>query len=429
MKFALKSLSVVLAGLLFAPACMGAARPELVREVLEGKRHEARASWWGFDAEDSTDCLQQAINSKVKRLIIDRQKSPWMTRPLTGVSNQEIVLQKGTELAARKGAFKRKGDCLLTFPGCENIIIRGKKKDRGKTARIRMRKEDYQSEAYEQSEWRHGLSFSACRNVLIQDLAIEQTGGDAIYLGTSPGRGPNRNVVIRRVDCNGNHRQGISVISAQDILTEDCLLRNTRGTAPEAGIDFEPNTPGESLVRCVVRNCVAENNAGTGYQICPQTMNSSSPLISIDIENCVSRGNMQHGVHLCSAPKDAPRGLLRISRFTSDRDRMAGLSVQFNPWDGVRVEMKDSELRDCARDDTFFPPIYVQGSGADRGPAGNIHFTRVTVRDDVDRPFFRIRVNSESGVKAITGKITLKRRGATEAIKLDEARLREFSRG
>ena len=428
MNSVLKPLTFALAGLLFAPACMGAPRPELVREVLEGKRHEARASWWGFDAQDSTQYLQQAINSKVKTLIIDRQKSPWMTRPLTGVSNQEIVLATGTELAALKGAFQRKGDCLLTFPGCENITIRGEKKDRGKTARIRMRKEDYQSEAYEKSEWRHGLSFSACRNVLIQDLAIEQTGGDAIYLGTAPGRGPNRNVVIRRVDCNGNHRQGISVISAQDLLIEDCLLRNTSGTAPQAGIDFEPNAPGESLVRCVVRNCVAENNAGTGYQICPQTMNSSSPLISIDIENCVSRGNTQHGIHLCSAPKNAPRGLLRISRFTSDRDRMAGLSVQFNPWDGVRIEMKDSELRDCARDDAFFPPIYVQGSGADRGPAGNIHFTRVTVRDDVDRPFFRIRVNSESGVKAITGEITLKRRGATEAIKLDEARLREFSR-
>ena len=33
------------------------ARPELVREVLAGTRSEARVSWWGFDAADSTEIL------------------------------------------------------------------------------------------------------------------------------------------------------------------------------------------------------------------------------------------------------------------------------------------------------------------------------------------------------------------------------------
>ena len=90
------------------------ARPRLVQEVLDGKRDEALASWWGFDPNDSTEFLQKAIHSNVRKLIVDRQASAWLTRPLAGVSDQEIVLEAETELMATKGAFRGKGQCLLT---------------------------------------------------------------------------------------------------------------------------------------------------------------------------------------------------------------------------------------------------------------------------------------------------------------------------
>lgn len=413
----------VLCGLLSAAVsteAQGNARPEWVQEVADGKRTEARASWWGFDEKDSTAFLQSAINSKVKKLIIDRQASPWVTRPLTGVSDQEIILEEGTELVALKGAFQAKSDCLLGFQNCDNITIRGEKKG-GTPARIRMHKVDYQSGAYEKSEWRHGLVICGCQNVLIQDLVIEKTGGDGIYLGATQKRNVNLNVVIRRVDCDGNHRQGISVISAENLLIEDCLLRNTDGTDPKSGIDFEPNSPGESLVNCVMRNCVSENNAGTGYAICSQYLNSGSRPMSIRLENCVSRNNKQHGIHLCSAPKDPPGGLLRITDFVSEKDGMAGLSVQFNPSDAARVELENVVIRDAALKDDFFPPLYVQGIGSETRPPGNIHFKNVTIQDDRDRPILRIRDGKENKWKDITGEIVLVRNGKKETIRIDDA--------
>jgi hypothetical protein len=427
MKRAFLLVGIVLAGLLCVPASAAAkdfARPELVRDVLAGKRDEARVSWWGFDAKDSTDFLQAAINSKVRKLIVDRQASAWVTRPLTGVSNQEIVFEAGTELVAMKDAFRPKGDCLLSFSGCEHVTIRGEKQDGGKSARIRMHKQDYQSEAYEKSEWRHGLVFLACHNVLIEDLVIEKTGGDGIYLGTAPGKGPNRDVVIRRVDCDDNHRQGISVISAENLLIEDCLLRNTSGTDPQSGIDFEPNNAEDSLVKCVVRNCVAENNAGRGFEICPQFLSSRSKPTSIHLENCVSRKNTLHGIHVCSAQKDAPVGLLSITHFVSDHDGMAGLSVQFNPCDGLRIELEDAVIRDSALHESFFTPLYVQGVPSDDRPAGNIHFKRVVVKDDLDRPILRISDRRGKGLKDVTGEIVLERKGRKEIITVDDAWLK-----
>jgi hypothetical protein len=269
------------------------------------------------------------------------------------------------------------------------------------------------------------LNFSGCQNVRIEDLTIEQTGGDGIYLGPTWDKHPNVDVVIRRVDCNDNHRQGISVISAEGLLIEDCRLRNTDGTAPRAGIDFEPNSPDDSLINCVVRRCVAENNAGTGYQVCPQSMSSRSKPISIYLENCVSRGNKQHAVHLCSAPKDPPGGLLRITHLVSENDGMAGLCVQCNPYNAVRIEMEDSVIRDSAREDTFFHPIYVQG--ADSGLAGNIHFKNVTIKDDLDRSFIRIRNRKGAKLKDVTGDIILERNGRKDTITIDDALLDKIS--
>ncbi len=398
----------------------GVARPDLVREVVDGKRQEAKVSWWGFDANDSTEFLQKAINSGVRKLIVDRQSSPWVTRPLTGVSNQEIVFESGTQLVALKGAFHGESDCLLTFDQCRNITIRGAKQDGGKAAQILMHKDDYQSAAYSKSEWRHGISLSGCRNVLIQDLRIAKTGGDGIYLGASWSAGASKDVVIRRVDCDDNHRQGISVISAENLLIENCRLRNTKGTDPQAGIDFEPNSPTDVLLNCVLRKCVAEGNGGTGYQICPQMMSSKSKPISITLEDCVSRGNTFHAVHLCSAPKDQPTGLLRIKRLISENDALAGLAVQFNPSNGIRIEMQNSTIRDAARADSFFAPIYIQGVD-DKRPIGNIHFDHVTIKDDLDRPFIRIRGAKGNEVQDITGQITLDRNGRKQNIEISDS--------
>ncbi len=403
----------------------GFASPKLVEEVMSGKRTEARVSWWGFDADDSTEFLQSAINSKVPKLIIDKQASAWVTRPLTGVSNQQIVFAKGTELVAKKGEFKAKGDCLFSFQECENVTLRGERKDRGKSAHIRMNKADYQSSAYDKSEWRHGLALYGCRNVLLQDLTIEETGGDAIYLGAAFGKGPNENVVIRRVDCNDNHRQGISVITARNLMVDDCLLRNTKGTAPEAGIDFEPNSPKEFLVNCVVRKCVSEGNSGSGFLIVPQQMGPGSEPVSITIDNCVSRKNKQHAIHVVGNPKGAVGGTLKVNRFRSSDDNMAGLSVQFNH-NALRIELMNSAFLGSALDDTFFAPFYLQDVGSENPPAGVISFSRVTVKDAMDRPVIRVRGYKGSGQDDITGDITLERKMRRERIKVDKALLRYY---
>ena len=68
------------------------------REVKDGKRTEAKASWWGFDKNNATKCLQDAINSGVKRLIVDNTGRDWILDRIVLASNQEIILKKNVRL-------------------------------------------------------------------------------------------------------------------------------------------------------------------------------------------------------------------------------------------------------------------------------------------------------------------------------------------
>lgn len=76
------------------------------------------------------------------------------------------------------------------------------------------------------------------------------------------------------------------------------MLKGTAGTAPEAGIDFEPNGPTERLVNCVMRRCSSENNRGLGYHFYLNQLDASSPPISIRLEDCVSRGTNSQSVNV-----------------------------------------------------------------------------------------------------------------------------------
>ena len=50
-------------------------------------------------------------------------------------------------------------------------------------------------------------------------------------------------MVIRDVVCDRNYRLGIAVINVENLLVENCVLENSAGTDPQAGIDLEPDLP------------------------------------------------------------------------------------------------------------------------------------------------------------------------------------------
>jgi len=291
------------------------------------------------------------------------------------VSDQEIVFEEGVVLLAKRGEYHGGNDTVLTARAVENVILRGY------GATVRMWREDYDNpELYTKAEWRHCLQLRGARNVEVYGLTLAESGGDGIYLGTGPGGSTNTDVLIKDVICESNYRQGISVITAENLLIEDTVMRNTAGTPPQAGIDFEPNNPGERLVNCVMRNCLSENNASYGYVLAISPLNATSEPISMRFENCRSVNNAGPG--FCYAAggsiETAVGGLAEFINCSVEGGGGAGISIA-KPAEQGLVRFVDCSLVNAGQRD-IAPIVFRSGRDTD-DPAGGAEFVDVRVTD------------------------------------------------
>ena len=379
---------------------------EAVAKVMDGTWTEANAAWWGFNEQDATETLQAAINSGAKKLIVPNMGKPWVVLPLQLASNQELVLEDGVEIVAKRGEYKGRGDCLITANQKDNITLTGY------GATLRMWKEDYHTDAYEKAEWRNTLSLRSCDNIRVLGLTMRDSGGDGIYVGVAGEQPYCRNVYIKDVTCDNHNRQGISVISCDSLLIEDCVFSNTWGTAPRAGIDLEPNDASERLTNCVIRNCQFVNNHGYGIQTYTRPLSSQSRDIDILFENCTVTSEKGSGVYIGAVPEDGPGGKIELRNCTFDNVARTGLTicdkaasrtrVIFNSciWDNVGYNLDSEE---------FKSPFLIR-LRKDRGvdAVGGAEFIDCTLKDSRDRPFMESDIaESSQKISNITGTLTL----------------------
>ncbi|HOF39652.1 MAG TPA: right-handed parallel beta-helix repeat-containing protein [Candidatus Hydrogenedentes bacterium] len=375
-----------------------------VAEVAAGTRTEANAAWWGFDPEDATAAMQAAIDSNAPRVRIPYMGRPWIVTPIRLRDNLELHFEPGVVVLAKEGQFKGKSDSLFTAANAANITFRGY------GATLRMRKADYQSDAYEKAEWRMGLAFRGCRNIRVEGLRLEGSGGDGIYLGATQELAWCEDVVIRDVICHDHHRQGISVIGAVNLLIENTVMTDTSGTAPAAGIDFEPNHPREKLVNCLVRNCVFSGNQGAGILLYLKNLDAGSSPVSLTFEDCFVGAGNSSGIVIGAVNDQGPGGQVEFRNCTVENPHEHGLRIYDKAASSVEIRFTN-----CHWSGSWSQP----GKQADvpRSPLeielrrqqitreqGGVAFDACYVYDTVDRPVLAIREHeTEFGARNVSG--------------------------
>ena len=389
-------------------AADGQKNESAIREVLAGKQKVAHAAWWGYSAEDATAALQAAINSGAKKVIIEKMAGPWIVNQMQLANNQELFFEPGVVVQAKKGEFHRKSAALFNAWEKTNVKLIGP------DATFRMHRDDYDSPDYEKAEWRHILNLHGCENVTIQGLTLTESGGDGIYLGAGNNHKPCQNITIRDVVCDRNYRQGISVISAENLLIENCVLNNTAGIAPGAGIDFEPNLAKERLVNCVMRNCQIESNESAGILLYLRPLDGTSEPVSIRIENCVTRGTNSFSAYIVTScgPTGPVQGSIDFVNCHFEDQEKAAINVQSKPQRGLRLRFIDCILADSAKKPVQSAPIQFGTQRGDLEATGGVEFVNLTVREPVERPL--MAYNDTVGMKLgemITGTITVQRDG------------------
>ena len=378
-----------------------------------------KVSSLGWREDDSTEFLQAALDSGARTVVVDMARGPWVTRPLFARSNQTIVFEPGVELLAKKGAFRGESDQLISVKCVSNVTLRG-----SCGARLRMHKADYTDpkKGYSRSEWRHALMIAGATNVVVEGLGFVESGGDGICVG---GVG-TRDVTIRDCICDGNNRQGISVTCAENLLIENCILRNTCGAMPQAGIDFEPSWTNQKLVNCVMRNCISEGNRGNGFEVNFMSMSEKSASVSLLIENCLSRGNERSAVVAMADPgKTYPRGRATFRGCTFENPRQRCIEVLKKPAGTVDVVFENCNLR-MARGSGNTAVLFNGATSWDISPVDDVALRNLTVFLPYDgcADWFACRRSAVNPVRVgnITGSVkVMAPDGATEYVTLDSA--------
>ncbi len=396
---------------------------QAVADVQAGRVDMARASWWGFEAADATQALQAALNSRARQVIVDNTGDPWIVTTITLPSDKEIILESGVVVEAKRGKFLGKSDCLFVANGQKHLAIRGN------GAILRMHKDDYHHPPYEPAEWRHTLSLGGCEDVTVEGLTLQQSGGDGIYLGAGSDGAANVDITIRHVICDGNNRQGISVITAENLLIEDCVFRRTGGTAPQAGIDFEPNLPEERLVNCVVRNCRSEGNAGCGYLIYLGNMSCQSTPVSLRFDKCISNNCQQPSTYVGMTNRDGLRTVKGSIEFIDCRfeaDQGGAVIIRGNEADGCLLRLQRCAIICQDKDETRWSPIAIEAPPSLNIGAGNIEISDCVLRDAVARSPISLIASPLTGLPGISGSLTYVSPAGKQSYAINEQQLAQW---
>jgi hypothetical protein len=214
----------------------------------------------GYNATDATAALQAAINTG-QNVYVPQESSDWfLSSPITlANNNQEVQFQSGVTVTAKSGYFTGAGDCLFDVTGSGVSMV-------GPGATLQMQQADYTKAPYAPSESRHAINLMGVTNCTIDGLNIRNTGGDGVIVNAGASTSYSQNVTIENCTINNAYRNGISVISVNGLLVNNCTIVNTTGTDPKDGMDFEPDNSSEMLQNVVVRNSIIASNARSGIE-------------------------------------------------------------------------------------------------------------------------------------------------------------------
>ncbi|EMD81693.1 right-handed parallel beta-helix repeat-containing protein [Pacificimonas flava] len=196
-----------------------------------------------------------------------------------------------------------------------------------------------------EGEWGFGLSVRGARNVLVENLIAEDCWGDGFYIGSGR-RKYSQDILFRNTKAIRARRNGLSLISVRGFLSEDHESAHTFGSAPQWGVDIEPNDPREYLEDVTFNRTRTRNSDGIGFGIYLAALTSSPNPVSISLVDC-SDAKSVAGFSVTSA-RDIG-GRIDLIRARSDKAGEAGISIRRKAVSGPFVRVVEPVITDWNR--------------------------------------------------------------------------------
>jgi len=175
-------------------------------------------------------------------------------------------------------------------------------------------------------------------NIKILNCTFKDCWGDGIYIG--PG---STNIFIDHTIADNNRRQGMSIIDVDGLFVSNSQFNNTNGTAPQAGIDFEPNSASDLLQNISFTNVSTNNNVGSGMLFVMNSINDKE--LDIKVTNYRSYGDLV-GIYLRNHPSGTSYGSINFSNIYLERNGRAGVNIADWPATGAKVNFNNISIID-----------------------------------------------------------------------------------
>ncbi|TDS65018.1 parallel beta helix pectate lyase-like protein [Myroides indicus] len=148
---------------------------------------------------------------------------------------------------------------------------------------------DREEHLISKGEWGMGIRIQGSKNVNIYAPTITNCWGDGIYIRGN-GKIQSKKISVNHFNIHRARRNGITIVSVDDLFLNNGLISDTNGTAPQSGIDIEPNRPTDILKNIIIKDITTYNSKGDGIMIhlaklLLKQKEKLDPKVNITIEN------------------------------------------------------------------------------------------------------------------------------------------------
>jgi len=213
---------------------------------------------------------------------------------------------------------------ILTISAASNVTVTG--------GTLEGEREEHKGKS---GAWGFGIRIGGdASHITISGLTAKKMWGDGFYIQGAT------DVKLCSVLADNNRRQGLSVIDAEGLVVTHSVFRNTRGTRPGAGIDFEPDDPDQKVSDVRIENSQFLDNEGPGVSIAGK----KGAVAKVELNHNVFKGNLP--IVVKNAPEVLSSAICNNRQITSQVTPSQGLNAFVDPVDLVVHQNDCGEGRD-----------------------------------------------------------------------------------
>jgi len=154
-----------------------------------------------------------------------------------------------------------------------------------------------------------GISIAGSDNIRLIKPYITNCWGDGIYLGSYFTKTDTinacTNIYIEKAILDKNRRNGLSIVTAKNLVINGIIIANTYGTDPESGIDIEPGANYHLIEHITINNPISFNNrtVGIAINLTKLRWGNLKRTVGIEINNHIDDYSAR-GLHATLTDKD-----------------------------------------------------------------------------------------------------------------------------